>query len=543
MLVVIIHPEQWNGGSDRCTIGFLRHFVQAGHQVVWLTTMIDDYWAREDFCGVDIREIGLSLHPGDWFSQNVALACHLIFKTQLQPDLVVVDHSASCVPLLKWFYPKCRILFYCHFPQQLVTPSRFFLYRWYSRLMGIIEQRLYDYADVVMVNSEFTLRQFLAVIPFVSMSQLRVVYPPCDVDSLSITSSKPCSRKQREKPNKRYIFLSMNRFWPEKRLDIILDAAVELKRLSLSPLIQMAGSVMPHIPESRIYYELLMKQCKQLHLEDMIEFIRDPNDAEKFELYRKCDSVIYTPPNEHFGIVPIEALEQRRPVIVIDSGGPAETVIEGVTGTKIADTDGKLLAKAMIEHMEREEWPMLDRDEEYSGQRDRFEKHFSLAGFGQRIDEALAEIGIFHNNKPCTSSCKPMASNTNCNIAPTIRNGGMMRENWVDIDKQKNGNGMMNGNKLTMHSDNGSNLHVTNGFCAAPAINGNKNGGVINGNNRRFAQHQVDAGAIRIRNGHNYKTVENGNSAVVVDNDGISSVSGIPICKQHLFLQQDRKNA
>jgi len=52
-------------------------------------------------------------------------------------------------------------------------------------------------------------------------------------------------------------------------------------------------------------------------------------------LYSQCDSVIYTPPNEHFGIVPIEALEQRRPVIVIDSGGPSETVIEGVTGTKV----------------------------------------------------------------------------------------------------------------------------------------------------------------------------------------------------------------
>jgi hypothetical protein len=52
MLVVLIHPEQWNGGSDRCTIALLRHFVQAGHQVVWLTTMIDDYWAGEEFHGV-----------------------------------------------------------------------------------------------------------------------------------------------------------------------------------------------------------------------------------------------------------------------------------------------------------------------------------------------------------------------------------------------------------------------------------------------------------------------------------------------------------
>jgi alpha-1,3/alpha-1,6-mannosyltransferase len=69
---------------------------------------------------LDIREIRLPLHPGDWFSQNIALSYHLIFKTSLKPDLIVVDHSASCVPLLKWYYPQCRILFYCHFPQQLV---------------------------------------------------------------------------------------------------------------------------------------------------------------------------------------------------------------------------------------------------------------------------------------------------------------------------------------------------------------------------------------------------------------------------------------
>lgn len=52
MLVVIVHPEQWNGGSDRCTIGLIKHFAAAGHRVVWLTTMIDEYWVNENFEGV-----------------------------------------------------------------------------------------------------------------------------------------------------------------------------------------------------------------------------------------------------------------------------------------------------------------------------------------------------------------------------------------------------------------------------------------------------------------------------------------------------------
>ncbi|KIH55929.1 hypothetical protein ANCDUO_13900 [Ancylostoma duodenale] len=93
MHVVIIHPEQWNGGSDRCTVALIRHFVSKGYKVTWLTTMIDEYWKDHKFDGVDIREVGLKLHPGDWWSQNVALGWYLVLNN-IKPDLVVVDHSA-----------------------------------------------------------------------------------------------------------------------------------------------------------------------------------------------------------------------------------------------------------------------------------------------------------------------------------------------------------------------------------------------------------------------------------------------------------------
>jgi alpha-1,3/alpha-1,6-mannosyltransferase len=41
---------------------------------------------------------------------------------------------------------------------------------------------------------------------------------------------------------------------------------------------------------------------------------------------------LYTPINEHFGIVPCEAMYARRPVVAIASGGPTESIREGVTG-------------------------------------------------------------------------------------------------------------------------------------------------------------------------------------------------------------------
>uniref|UniRef100_A0A158Q7S6 Alpha-1,3/1,6-mannosyltransferase ALG2 n=1 Tax=Elaeophora elaphi TaxID=1147741 RepID=A0A158Q7S6_9BILA len=417
MLVVILHPEQWNGGSDRCTLGMIKHFVELGHRVIWYTTMIDCYWNAKLFDNVEIRDVNLPLHPGDWWTQNIVLAWQLIFSG-LVPDLVVIDHSArymnknnydlqyssgftycqvpnvklltSCLPMLKWRFPNVKILFYCHFPQQLVTPMRFFLYRWYSRLIGLIEGLLFQKADLIMVNSHFTESHFLRVMPEVNPSRLMIAYPPCDVDAIK-TGVKPISRKQRQSDNKRYTFLSMSRFWPEKKLDIIVKAAALIKRNSqMRPRIVLAGSVMPYIPESRIYYNLLQKMVKDLKVDDIVEFVKSPTDPEKFALYRECDTVLYTSPNEHFGIVPAEALEQRRPVIVCNSGGPAETVIEGITGSKIAAPHGKLLAIAMEEHMKRLSWPALDNDDIYEHQRKRFEQCFSLSGFCNRINDALA---------------------------------------------------------------------------------------------------------------------------------------------------------
>lgn len=41
----------------------------------------------------EIREVGLKLHPGDWWSQNVALGWHMVFSN-LNPDVAIIDHSA-----------------------------------------------------------------------------------------------------------------------------------------------------------------------------------------------------------------------------------------------------------------------------------------------------------------------------------------------------------------------------------------------------------------------------------------------------------------
>ena len=52
----------------------------------------------------------------------------------------------------------------------------------------------------------------------------------------------------------------------------------------------------------------------------------------KTTLLNSATLLVYTPTNEHFGIVPLEAMLAGVPVLAANSGGPLETVVEGQTG-------------------------------------------------------------------------------------------------------------------------------------------------------------------------------------------------------------------
>lgn len=52
----------------------------------------------------------------------------------------------------------------------------------------------------------------------------------------------------------------------------------------------------------------------------------------KASLLRASRLLIYTPAAEHFGIVPLEAMRARVPVLAATTGGPVESVVDGKTG-------------------------------------------------------------------------------------------------------------------------------------------------------------------------------------------------------------------
>ena len=59
----------------------------------------------------------------------------------------------------------------------------------------------------------------------------------------------------------------------------------------------------------------------------------------KTHLLDAATILLYTPPNEHFGIVPLEAMLHACPVLARHSGGPKESIIDGETGWLRGDND------------------------------------------------------------------------------------------------------------------------------------------------------------------------------------------------------------
>src|SRR6185436_3071014 len=75
----------------------------------------------------------------------------------------------------------------------------------------------------------------------------------------------------------------------------------------------------------------------QLGVADRVKFLDAVPDEGLIELYAEALAVIYTPFDEDFGYVTLEAFLSRKPVITAtDSGGPLEFVVDGVNGSIIA---------------------------------------------------------------------------------------------------------------------------------------------------------------------------------------------------------------
>ena len=112
------------------------------------------------------------------------------------------------------------------------------------------------------------------------------------------------------------------------------------------------------------------------------------SEAQRAQLLSQAQALLYTPSLEHFGIVPLEAMYSRVPVIAVNSGGPLETVEHEVTGF-LCDPTAESFASAIAKII-----AFTPEQRKAMGElgRERVIKMFSLEAFTNNLENILYDL-------------------------------------------------------------------------------------------------------------------------------------------------------
>ena len=291
-------------------------------------------------------------------------------------DVFVVDVLPTGLPMLVCWWMARSALFYCHFPDKLLTRDTVngvAIAREYHQLqrgksllralksiyrsaLDSVEERTMRYADLIAVNSNFTRGEVSSAFPTLKASAtgnirrvdgdtdkdyIKVLYPPIDLEKFI----KPDfdAKVKNIKAGKVGPIFSLNRFERKKNVGILLHAYAKLREKKLGtkaiiPNLVIAGGYDPRNTENTEHLIELKRLAADLNIQEYASFLPSVGDDERAELLRGALCVVYTPHREHFGIVPLEAMYAGSPVIAVNSGGPKETVVHDSTGLLVDNT-------------------------------------------------------------------------------------------------------------------------------------------------------------------------------------------------------------
>ncbi|WP_175265839.1 glycosyltransferase [Methanothrix thermoacetophila] len=148
-----------------------------------------------------------------------------------------------------------------------------------------------------------------------------VIYPPVDTGRFRFRTYGD-------------FWLSVNRIYPEKRIDLQFDV---FRKLPDERLVVVGGYAKGDHAES--YYRRLVKK-----IPDNVKMLGTVSEDELVDLYARCKGLVCTAMDEDFGLTPVEAMASGKPVVAVREGGYVETVVDGVTGELVAADRDELIA-------------------------------------------------------------------------------------------------------------------------------------------------------------------------------------------------------
>ncbi|NPV72621.1 MAG: glycosyltransferase family 4 protein [Pelotomaculum sp.] len=168
----------------------------------------------------------------------------------------------------------------------------------------------------------------------------KIVVIPNGVNAASFsTVSREARRSDYAAPDEKIVFY-VGRLVREKGVQVLLDAAPE---------------ILAHHPQTKFviagkgpYMDFLKQQVMALGIANRVYFTGYISDEVRNSLYSWADVAVFPSLYEPFGIVALEAMAARTPVVVSDCGGISEIVRHGEDGLKAYTGNSHSLAQNIL---------------------------------------------------------------------------------------------------------------------------------------------------------------------------------------------------
>ncbi len=207
-------------------------------------------------------------------------------------------------------------LLYCHTPvrvfydlNDVFLERQSFFNSMLFRLWVKLYKQLYEYYMTnvcrIVANSISTQKRIKKYLNRTS----KVIYPPVDVSRFRFEYYGD-------------FWLSVNRLYPEKRVELQIEA---FRQLSEERLLIVGGYA--EADHASAYATMLKK-----NLPENVKLLGTVQEEELIQLYARCKGFITTSIEEDFGMTPVEAMASGKPVVCMTEGGCLETVVDGSTG-------------------------------------------------------------------------------------------------------------------------------------------------------------------------------------------------------------------
>ena len=146
--VAFVHPDLGIGGAERLVVDAGLALKSRGHEVHFFTSHHDKSHCFEETKNGSLQVTAV----GDWLPRHcfgyfyafwayvrmIYVSIYLVFFSSWRMDVVFCDQVSVCIPFLK--LSKARIVFYCHFPDLLLTQRKSFLKKLYRAPLDWLEE-------------------------------------------------------------------------------------------------------------------------------------------------------------------------------------------------------------------------------------------------------------------------------------------------------------------------------------------------------------------------------------------------------------------